>query len=476
MVQANLNLNLQLNYTLKKAFRMKKLLLLIFVFWCANLTSQNKQVLYGFAELPQTLLLNPASETNYKFHIGVPLLSGFSSEFGAKGFTIADVFAADNRPITDKIKEVFDKLTVRDYMKFNTQIEILSGGFRPNNKTYLSFGFYQEIDGIGYFPKDVVTFINDGNEAYLNKAFDVSQVVYKFDFLGVIHAGITRKINDKLTLGGRFKIYSSALNMESTNNSGTFTSVQGTDNIYRHYLDNINVNLKTAGLVKDDEFIDDPSTFLKNTFLGGSLGIGFDVGITYHFTPQLEFSGSIIDLGFVNHKKNIKNTVAKGSFAFDGVDFEYDTSPRDYWAEIDARFKEELPTDENEASYISWRPTKINAALKYSFGERRSKICYDNTYKDFYTDALGVQLYSIFRPVSSQLALTAFYQKSISNKIHAKVTYTVDDFTYSNIGAGISAQFGKVNLYGMIDNILEYNNLSRANNLSLQLGVNVIFN
>jgi hypothetical protein len=455
---------------------MRKIFFCIIVLCHSNFLSQNKQVLFGFAELPQTLLLNPGSETSYNFHVGVPLLSGFSAEFGAKGFSVSDIFAADNIAINDKIAQVFNNLTEKDYVKFNSQIEVFNAGFRYDDKTYLSFGFYEEIDAFGYFPKDIVTFFNEGNEAHLNKSFNISQVVYKFDLLGVIHAGITKKINDKLTLGGRFKIYSSALNMESSNNSGTLTTVQGVDNIYRHYLDNVNVNLKTSGLVKDDEFIDDPSTYLKNTFLGGSLGLGFDIGITYHLSPQLEFTGSILDFGYINYKKNIKNTVAEGDFTFDGVGFEYDNSSTNYWEEIDARFKEELPTDENENSYTSWRPVKINAALKYSFGERKSKICYDNSYQDYYTDAIGVQLFSVFRPLSPQLALTAFYQKAISNKIHTKITYTVDDLSSTNIGAGISAQFSKVNIYGMIDNILEYRNLSKANNLSLQLGINIIFN
>jgi hypothetical protein len=87
-----------------------------------------------------------------------------------------------------------------------------------------------------------------------------------------------------------------------------------------------------------------------------------------------------------------------------------------------------------------------------------------------------VQLYSIFRPLSPQLALTGFYQKVITQKIQTKVTYTIDDFSYANIGAGFSAQFGKVNLYGMLDNILEYSNLAAANRVSLQVGINVIFN
>ena len=35
--------------------------------------------------------------------------------------------------------------------------------------------------------------------------------------------------------------------------------------------------------------------------------------------------------------------------------------------------------------------------------------------KDFYTDAAGVQLHSVFRPLSPQVALTAFYQKAFTN-------------------------------------------------------------
>ena len=476
MIQVSLSLNHQLLYILNQNYKMRRILFLVMILSINNLSSQNKQVLYNFAELPQTLLLNPAAETNYKFHFGVPLLSGFSTEFGSSGFGLSDLFAKNNTSINDKISTVLNKLKPKDFLKMNTQIEVLSGGFRVNDDIYLSFGFYEEIDAIGYYPKDIFTLIIEGNNSHINKVFNASQLSYKLDVLGVIHAGITKKIDEKLTIGGRFKIYSSALNIESTNNTGTFTTVQGTNNLYTHYFDNVNLNAKTSGLVEDDEYIQDAGTYLGNTFLGGNLGIGIDVGFTYHLTSQLEFSGSILDLGFINHKKNIKNTKVEGSFVYEGVDFLFSDDSSNYWTEINERFKEDLPTTEDGESYISWRPTKINAALKYSFGERSSKICYDNRYKDFYTDAIGVQLYSVFRPLGMQMALTGFYQKVITEKIYTKITYTVDDFSAANIGAGLSAQFGKVNLYGMFDNILEYRNLSSANSLSLQLGINVIFN
>lgn len=455
---------------------MKKILILCFLAISFFSNSQNKQVLYDFAELPQTLLLNPGLEVNYKAHIGVPLISGFSSEIGITGVVLSDVFLADNLNINDKISSVLQQLNNKDHLKINTQIEILNGGFRIDDKNYISFGFYQELDAIGYFPKDVVTLVNQGNDAYLNRSFSASQILYKLDFLGVLHAGITRKISEKLTLGTRFKIYSSALNLESTNNTGTFTTNLGSNNIYTHYLRNINVDLRTSGLVKDDEYVEDETTYLNNTFLGGNLGLGLDFGFTYKISKQLQFSGSLIDVGFVNHKKDIKNTVVEGDFIFEGIGFEYNSENANYWNDLNEDFKEQLPSTENQDSYISWRPAKLNAALKYSFGEKRSKYCYDNTYKDFYTDAFGAQLFSVFRPLAPQIAFTGFYEKSFSNKLRAKVTYTIDDYSYTNIGVGISAQIWKINFYGILDNLTELGDISSANNVSLQFGFNLIFN
>jgi hypothetical protein len=456
---------------------MKKIIYFILLLYGNSISAQNKQVLYDFAELPQTLLLNPAAETNYKFHVGVPVLSGFSANIGSSDIVLSDLFSPDNLNINDKTSNVISGLTSREFLNFNTQVEVFSGGYRLNDDSYLSFGFYQELDGIGYLPKDGLTLLSEGNNAFINKSFSASQINYKLDVIGVLHFGINKKIDEKLTLGRRFKLYSSALNVESKNNTGTFTTVNGGNNIYTHYLKDMNIDFRTSGLIEDDEYIDDASNYLKNTFFGENLGVGVDFGITYKLNSQLEFSGSILDVGFINHKSTIKNTKVKGDFTFDGVNFLFDANnPVDYWATIDGELKNKIPTTEDEESYISWRPTKLNAALKYSFGERRSKICYDNRFKDFYTDAIGLQFYSVFRPLSPQLAITGFYEKAFIDKIHTKITYTIDDFSYSNIGVGASVQFWKVNIYGMVDNVLAYRNLASANSLSLQLGINLIFN
>ena len=453
-----------------------RIIVLIFTFLIGlNSFSQNKQVLYDFAGLPQTLLLNPGLETDYKFHIGMPLLSGFSSEIKSTGFSLSEIFSINNNTINDKISAVLNKIDANDYLKVNTQIEVFSTGFRFDKKTYVSFGFYQELDAIGYLPKDALTLINEGNTSYLNKSFSLSEMIYKLDVLGVIHAGISRKVSDKLTLGGRFKVYSSALNLETTNNSGTFTTGLGNNNIYIHHLDNVNLNLRSSGLISNNEYISDSSTYIENSLLGGNLGAGIDFGFTYHVTPQLQFSGSLIDFGFVHHTKNIQNNLIVGSYTFEGIEFEFDSN-RNYWQELDGPLKKQLPIVGNQDSYTSWRPAKLNAAIKYSFGEKRSKYCYDNILKDFYTNAFGAQLYSVNRPLRQQFALTSFYEKSFSNKLQAKITHTVDGYSYYNIGVGVSAKIWKINFYGILDNLTKLSDISSANNVSLQFGFNLLFN
>ena len=456
---------------------MRYLVFFVFLITSLRVKGQNRPILYDFADLPQSSLLNPALGNDFKFHSGIPLLSGISAEFGNSGFTIFDLFANDNRTFTQKVNDVISDLETRDFGVINSQIELVNAGIRLNKKTYLSFGFYHELDGIAYFPKDVFTLVNEGNSAYLNRVFSLSQVNFKFDAIGVLHFGLQVQVDDKLSVGGRIKLYSSAVNIQTRNNTGTFTTVRGANNIYRHFLNNVNFNVNTSGLYRDEEIIDEASEYLGNTLFGKNSGLGVDLGFSYEVSPQFQFSASILDFGVITYKDLIRNAEVNGSFTFEGVNFLFDpNNPTNYWGQISDAFKRDVPSTDNQNSYSSWRPTKINAAVKYSFGEKRSKICYDNRYEDFYTDAVGAHLFTVFRPLFPQVALTGFYQKSLTDKIHAKATYTIDDYSFANLGLGFSIQISKLNLYTTFDNILNYGNITRSNNIRFQIGANLIFN
>lgn len=463
---------------------MKRVIYIVLIFVSVQIIAQNKQILYNFDKIPQTLLLNPGGETTYKYHIGVPLLSGVSVNANISGITVADLFRNDRISFfqgvdfNTKFRNALTKLDKNDYTYLNTQIEVLSGGYKINSKDYLSVGFYAEADVFFGFPKDIVTLLNEGNAAYVNKAFTLSQINTRADVLGVLHAGISRRFSNRFMAGARLKIYSGSLNVTSTKNQGTFTTKKITDALYEHTLNGLNAQVNSAGFYDENDQVNlTAGGVLGNTFLGGNLGLGLDLGYTFYATEKLQYTASILDIGFISYSKKVRNAKIQGDYKFSGIDLDYNSENRNYWTELKNDLDTKVPREINRNSYSVMRPIKINASVRYSFGKSRSlSNCHDVSLKDFYDNAVGGQFYTVFRPNGPRIALTGFYERKFSKHLNTKFTYTVDDFSYTNFGVGLSVNVWKLNIYGLADNVLALTDVADAHRASLQFGINFIFN
>ena len=93
---------------------MRKIVFLLGLFIAANLTAQNKQLLYNFTEIPQSLMTNPGADVKYKWYAGVPLLSGISLNVGSSGFSAYDLFANDGVDFNTKLRSVLSKTNSND--------------------------------------------------------------------------------------------------------------------------------------------------------------------------------------------------------------------------------------------------------------------------------------------------------------------------------------------------------------------------
>ena len=454
-------------------------LIIFSLFFCSTLIlkAQNKKILFGFDEIPQSLMVNPGAEVNYKFHSGIPLLSGVYINAGLTGFNIADLFANDGIDVNSKLRNLLQQTSRKDYYTINQQLELFNIGFRLNNnhRDYISFGFYQELDAILYHPKDIVTLAFEGNE-HIGQVFNLSDLSFKAELIGVYHLGINRKINNKLTIGLRGKIYSSVININSKINSGTFTTTIGENNFYNHNLSNVNLSLKTSGILDENgNTVADKGVFGK-FLLSGNMGLGIDFGLTYKPKENLEINASMIDLGFIKHSKNVTNYEIKGTQNFEGLNLIFPTTNGiEYWQNLEDEFEQNIPLDTLNTKYTTVRSLKLNGSLAYKFGRTRENNCLRTASGNPSPNEVGIQLFSIFRPKQPQLAATLFYYRRISKFLRTKFTYTVDDFSYTNVGFGFSTHIGKFNLYATADNLIGYTNLSKSNSQSVQFGMNIIF-
>jgi hypothetical protein len=392
------------------------------------------------------------------------------------------LFANDGVDFTTKLRSVLSKTTHNDVLSLNQQLELFSGGFRigtEDNRSYLSFGLYQEFDFLSYVPQDIATLAIDGNKDYMGKRFNLADLSAKADLLSVFHIGIHKKIQDNLIVGARAKIYSSIFNASSVDNAGYIYTNTSTDSYYEQIVYS-NLQLNTSGIA---QYTNSNTTgnigadVKKGILLGGNLGLGLDLGLTYYPKSNVQFTASVIDLGYISHTKEVKNYTYKGFYNYKGLvpHFNNENAAQANYQD----FKNAIVLDTLHTKYTTWRPTKFNASAQYSFEEERvvdgSCNCEGTDPSIFYKSTVGAQLFAMTTPKSPLFALTTFYKRNFSKSFQMKATYTVDSFSFTNVGLGMSTKVGPVNFYVLADNLLSYSDVSKANSLSFQLGLNLIF-
>ncbi len=467
--------------------RHSRLVILLAMVFCVFVKAQNKQILYDFNEIPQSVMVNPGVESGFKWYAGVPLLSGISGYAGSSGVSVNDIFANDGLDINDKIRNrMVDGLSTMDEFSGTFQLEFLNIGYRSQNPNiFYSLGAYLDIDNIIYWPKDYAHLAFEGNADQIGREYDLGDLKARGSMVNVIHFGINKKINRNLTIGARGKIYSGIVDYSSSTNNGYFINTEGANNRIRTTL-SADLELRTSGLDAIGDADNTASALIKRAAFGGDLGLGADVGFTYHFDEQTVLTASLLDLGFIYHSGDTKRYSLDGQASVEGIEIDvleqFADLNRDFWQDLVDDVEELIPFETSSNGYISFRPTKLYASIRHDFGEPigDSENCdcgitaSQSSLRTRYRNSYGAQLYAINRPRGPQTAITAFYQRRVGNIMALKATYTADKFSYTNLGLGLNLQAGPVNLYVMADNLLSYQNIAASNYASFQLGLNII--
>ncbi|SDL47639.1 hypothetical protein SAMN04488034_104220 [Salinimicrobium catena] len=438
--------------------------------------AQNKQLLYNVNSLPQNLMANPGGEVRFDMHAGVPFFSQISFSAGSSGVSLYDIFGEGNGTVNENIDRSLSRISDRDFFTVRNQLELLFLGWRDKKRNYFSAGIYQESDVFAYFPKDLAVLAWEGNENQKN--FHLSDLAFTGEVLNVFHFGVSHYWNRDLSIGIRGKLYSGIINVRSIDNNGDFFTYGSSENgVSRPNLRKVDVLLRTAGLgpfLNENKMTNKElfNHFRSQAFLGGNLGVGVDIGFTYFLTDQYRLTGSLLDIGMLKHTEDVRTFRYYGDYD-SNQESTLDPDHPDS-GELGEYFHEEELSD----PYISTRPVKLNASFDYGFEEDLYLAACD--YRERrprrrYRNHVGLQLFSMKRPRGLVNAATVYFDRKFSQNFFGKVTYTVDSFSYSNVGLLVSGRFSNFNLYLAADNLLDYSNLAKARNASVQLGFQFIF-
>ncbi|TBW27422.1 DUF5723 family protein [Gramella sp. KN1008] len=466
---------------------MRNKILILFLFTSVLCFGQNRPLLYNVDDLPQALLQNPGTRIDFTRHIGVPFFSQIHIFAGSTGVTAHDIFSDENPNVNQRVQNVMQRITAGDYFSVNEQWEILSFGWKVGERGYVSAGLYQELDVFAYFPKDPAVLAFEGNADYIGQDFNFSDANFTGEVLTTYHLGYNYKVDPKLSVGARAKLYSGIFNVESTKNDGAFRTIETPNgpNFYRHELDGLDVLVNTSGYAslkeRDSMTVDQAvAELLSRSFFGQNVGVGIDLGFNYRVTEQFAINASIQDLGLMFHQKDVENYHYFGSYGTNGLEplfpeLDSNQATIPYWEVFEEQLDANLKDETTYTEYNTWRPLKFNASFEFGTGKSILPCDYLISKKPRYMNLFGMLISGVNRSKGPTYGVTAYWDRKVNDNLRFRLAYGVDDYSLTKLGLMVSSRFKNFNIYLSANDIIGYTNLAKANSASLQLGMQFIF-
>ncbi len=437
----------------------------------AQLLYSQQNILYFMNGIQQSHELNPAYQYDCQVFVGIPGINNINFNVTNTGFTYNEIL----RPGTGLQKDsliidwdnVKGKLGKNNYIVPDFNINILSFGFRVK-KNYFTFGLSNKTRAYFSYPKDLVTLI-EGNGSHIGASNPL-----KMNGMGV-HAinytelafGMSRQIDSRLTVGGKMKILLGTFAVTKQKTDFELYTGEARDNYKLTLKTDIEVNaagpitVKRNANGKVDNVEIDEDDLKDNLFSTKNKGLAFDLGATYQLTDKIKLYASVIDLGYINWKKDTYNFYQKGEFVFEGIDVDLldDDSNNDVGEQMKDSIENYFEFDDNKGNFKTWLSTNIYIGGTYELTKGINLGLLSKTY--FYNRKLhqGVILSANFAPVK-------WFNGSIS--------YSMINRSYSNIGLGMGVRLGSLQFYMLSDYITSMK-VKTAKAVGIQFGFNMYF-
>lgn len=280
--------------------------------------------------------LNPALAPT-KGYFNLPIVGAFNVSVGSTTFGYQDIMDIidDGNDFYTK-PDFLNRLKDNNKLNVNLSTEILSAGWY-SGKNFWSFNVGLRTDIGANLTRNMFTFLNQMEtieDNWRNSAYDISGQQLNIQAYTEIGVGLSREINDRLTVGARAKVLLGIGNMELKLNqvamsanlpteadiatwqnkleTGSMTpaEIQQLKDQFNNYHANLNVGAELKSSFKGLNLVEEEGKdYISDfDFESGDLGIagygfGIDLGASYKVLDNLTVSASILDLGFLSWSK-----------------------------------------------------------------------------------------------------------------------------------------------------------------------------
>jgi hypothetical protein len=303
------------------------IILFVLLLITTNVIGQSN-LMYYMNNVPQSYQVNPATQPMCNFFMG-----GYSTfSIGNTAVSPSDLFWYDAdldsvvNPFTSgaHLDKFLGKLNNTEQFYGEGNINFLSFGFR-SGQMYFCFDATLKNSQHLMYPKSLVEFILQGDEN--NRVYDFSDLNFEFLSYAELSVNISRKFGEMLSIGVRPKILYGLATITTQENDITLAT--STDEFVLDAHSAVRMAATGLPLPVDENGLFDPqgsfeydsTTTVSDIISSINKNRGFGVDIGIHFQPieQVQFSASLLDLGYIQWADKPQSIILDGSYTFRGV-------------------------------------------------------------------------------------------------------------------------------------------------------------
>lgn len=432
----------------------RHMIFLFLIILSARLSAQQDLTLFQFSGIPQNNLVNPALMPDDKVVIGLPFISSVYTTYNNRAFTLDGNLLENGTLQLDPIAMV-NSMDDKNFINAQFYDQWLLVGLRLKNH-YFKLGISEKASFDFTYPKNLFDFILRGNGNFLGERVDIQNLSLNAVYYREVSLGYATEINEKWSLGGHLNLLFGLANIKTNDaNFSIYTDPENYDITLNGFIE-----INTSGL---DYIQDNTSNILSSN---GNFGLAVDIGGRYKANEKWEFSLSLVDLGYINWKNDLKTYINKSpSIKLTGIDIKnfildgnLDTDS--LGNEIRDSLENEFSFEEIEKKYTSTLSPKLYGGAKFSINEKNK----------LYASAM-MQFY----PTSTRFGLSLGYELNLNKFIGFTANYSLYNNSFSNIGLGVRLRGGPVQIYFISDSMLASFNLLSYKSLHFRFGINFLF-
>jgi hypothetical protein len=410
--------------------------------------------------VPQGRNVNPGFIPDHQFYIGIPFLSSVKTGF-ENSFNYDDIILRKGDSLILDRDHILSNIDENTNLNLNFMEEYVAFGFKVK-QNYFHFRTADVVQSNIVVNKGLLKFLLYGNGSveFLGQNVNIGGNAINATYYREYAFGYSRQINEKLSVGTTLKYLQGIANITTAEDDILLHT--DPDDFSLTMTSNIEINISSPGIGDSDAKVED---FLPNPKNGG---FAIDLGGEYKINERFEAFASILNIGSINWKENVKNFVTENpnqSFVYEGLDindyFEDNAFDNDRIENILDSIADEIGIQETENTYKSKLAPMLNLGGRFNLTEK---------------DMFSVLFRNQFQKSKDWTTFSVAYTRKFTPGLNLMLSNTFFKDSYLNPGIGFAANIGPVQLYLVNENVIAPFMLNNSNVFLVRFGINLTFN